>query len=203
MRHDLFIAGFGGQGVLMAGTVLSYAAIVEGKNVSYLPSYGPEKRGGAALCTIVITDGDVGSPVVGNPSVGIFLNQLSLDKYGPRIKPGGACIVNSCLVDTSRFDRSDVDILEIPMNDIALNLGDARLVNMIALGAYAAKTGAVQICSLEAALKDALPERNHKFIPVNIKAIEAGVGIIDSTCDCTNQFTDGMKSTTQEKALTV
>jgi 2-oxoglutarate ferredoxin oxidoreductase subunit gamma len=89
------------------------------------------------------------------------------------------------------------------MNDIALNIGDARLVNMVALGAYAAKTGAVQICSLETALKDALPERNHKFIPVNIKAIEAGAGMIDTPCDCAKQSTDGMKSSFQEKALTV
>jgi 2-oxoglutarate ferredoxin oxidoreductase subunit gamma len=203
MRHDLFIAGFGGQGVLMAGTVLSYAAIVEGKNVSYLPSYGPEKRGGAAMCTIVITDGDVGSPVVGNPSVGIFLNQLSLDKYGSRIKPGGACIVNSSLVDTSRFERSDLDILEIPMNDIALNIGDARLVNMVALGAYAAKAGAVQICSLETALKDALPERNHKFIPVNIKAIEAGAAMTGNPPTGTMRTADQLNLPIQEKALTV
>lgn len=203
MRHDLFIAGFGGQGVLLAGTVLSYAAIVEGKNVSYLPSYGPEKRGGAAMCTIVITDGDVGSPVVGNPSVGIFLNQLSLDKYGSRVKPGGACIINSSLVDTSRFDRRDLDILEIPMNDIALNIGDARLVNMVALGAYAAKTGAVRICSLETALEDALPERNHKFIPINIKAIEAGAAMTDTPETGSARSADQMNLTTQEKALTV
>ncbi len=174
MRYDLIIAGFGGQGVLMAGTTLSYAAIVEGKNVSYLPSYGPEKRGGAAMCTVVITDGDVGSPVVGNPSTGIFLNQLSLEKYGPIIKTGGICIVNSSLVDTSRFDRCDVEVIEIPMNEIAQDIGDARLVNMVALGAYAAKTGSVRTISLETALKDALPERNHRFIPINIQAIEAG-----------------------------
>ncbi len=178
MRYDLIIAGFGGQGVLLAGTTLSYAAIVEGKNVSYLPSYGPEKRGGAAMCTVVITDGDVGSPVVGNPSAGIFLNQLSLDKYGPRIKPGGVCIVNSSLVDTSNFDRSDIEVFEIPMNDIALSIGDARLVNMVALGAYAAISGSVTVASLEAALKDALPERNHRYIPVNIKAFEAGTEIV-------------------------
>lgn len=178
MRHDLFIAGYGGQGVLLAGTVLSYAAIAEDKNVSYLPSYGPEKRGGAAMCTVVITDGDVGSPVVGNPTVGIFLNQLSLDKYGPRIKSGGVCIVNSSLADTSLFGRTDIETYAIPMNDIAMQLGDARLVNMVALGAYVERIGAVRECSLETALKDALPERNHKFIPVNIRAIKAGAETI-------------------------
>jgi 2-oxoglutarate ferredoxin oxidoreductase subunit gamma len=178
MRHDLFIAGYGGQGVLLAGTVLSYAAIAEDKNVSYLPSYGPEKRGGAAMCTVVITDGDVGSPVVGNPSVGILLNHLSLDKYGPRIKPGGICIVNSSLADISSIERTDMETIAIPMNDIAMQLGDARLVNMVALGAYMQKTEAVRQCSLETALKDALPERNHKFIPINIRAINAGAELI-------------------------
>jgi 2-oxoglutarate ferredoxin oxidoreductase subunit gamma len=178
MRHDLFIAGYGGQGVLLAGTVLSYAAIAEEKNVSYLPSYGPEKRGGAAMCTVVITDGDVGSPVVGNPSVGIFLNQLSLDKYGPRIKKEGICIVNSSLADPSLIGRDDMETIAIPMNDIAMQLGDARLVNMVALGAYMEKTGAVRQSSMESALKDALSERNHKLIPVNIRAINAGAEVI-------------------------
>ena len=174
MRHDMFMSGFGGQGVLLAGTLLSHAAIIEDKNVSFLPSYGPEKRGGAAMCTIVITDGDVGSPVVGNPSVGIFLNQASLDKFGSRIKPGGICIVNTSLVELAGFTRNDIEIIPIPMNAIAVEIGDARMVNMIAIGAYAARTGAVSLASLAEALKDTLPERNHKFIPANIKALEAG-----------------------------
>ncbi len=205
MRHDLLIAGFGGQGVLLAGTVLAYAAIVEGQNVSYLPSYGPEKRGGAAMCTVVITNDEVGSPVIGNPSVGLLLNQLSLDKYGPRIKTGGICIVNSSLADTSSFDRHDIDILEIPMNEIAMHLGDARLVNMVALGAYAAKTGAVSMSSLEIALKNALPERNHKFIPVNLLAINAGAERIKDAAALTVHATDGVKAPGKkaEKALTV
>jgi len=202
MRHDLFIAGFGGQGVLLAGTVLSYAAIIEGKNVSYLPSYGPEKRGGAAMCTVVMTDGDVGSPVVGNPSVGILLNQLSLEKYGPKIKPGGICIANSSLTDTSRFDRHDIEVLAIPMNEIAMDLGDTRLSNMVALGAYAAKTGAVQKSSLEKALTDALPERNHRFIPINIQAIEAGADIIHRASTATGQTVGGMDFHKPEKPLT-
>ncbi|NMC74747.1 MAG: 2-oxoacid:ferredoxin oxidoreductase subunit gamma [Geobacteraceae bacterium] len=174
MRHDLFMSGFGGQGVLLAGTLLSHAAIIEEKNVSFLPSYGPEKRGGAAMCTIVITDGEIGSPVIGNPSVGIFLNQASLDKYGPRIKPGGVCIVNTSLVDLKGFPRTDIEIIAIPMNAVAVEVGDARMVNMVAIGAYAARTGAVSLSSLAEALKETLPERNHKFIPANIRALEAG-----------------------------
>jgi 2-oxoglutarate ferredoxin oxidoreductase subunit gamma len=176
MRNDLFISGYGGQGVLMAGNLLSYAAINEGKNVSFFPAYGVEKRGGAAMCTVVIADGDVGSPVVGSPSFMIILNQTSLDKFGNKVKPGGVCVVNSSLVDLSNFTRDDIEIIPIPMNDVAMGLGDSRMVNMVAAGAYAAKSGAVSLESLAEALKDVLPERNHSFIPANIKAIEAGAG---------------------------
>lgn len=174
MRHDVFISGFGGQGVLLAGNLLGYAAIHEGKNVSFFPSYGVEKRGGAAMCTVVVADGEVGSPVVGSPSVSVILNQASFDKYASRVKPGGICIVNTSLVDTGDFDRGDIELIPVPMNDIAVQLGDARMVNMVAVGAYAAKTGVVSLQSLEEALRETLPERNHKYIPANINAIEAG-----------------------------
>ena len=174
MRYDVFISGFGGQGVLLAGNLLSYAAIKEGKNVSFFPAYGVEKRGGAAMCTVVIADGEVGSPVIGGPSVSIVLNQTSLDKFGSKVRAGGICIINSSLVSAEGFDRRDIEIVAIPMNEIAMQLGDARMVNMVALGVYAAKTGAVSLASLEEALKDALPERNHRFIPDNVRAIEAG-----------------------------
>jgi 2-oxoglutarate ferredoxin oxidoreductase subunit gamma len=178
MRHDLFISGFGGQGVLLAGNLLSYAAIIEGKNVSFLPSYGVEKRGGAAMCTVVIADGEVGSPVVGSPSVTILLNQASLDKYGGRTKPGGICIINTSLVDIDGFHRDDIRKVLLPMNAIAMELGDSRMVNMVAVGAYAALTKAVKTPSLVMALKEALPERNHRFIPANLSAIEVGAARI-------------------------
>src|SRR5512136_1287308 len=110
MRRDVFIAGFGGQGVLLAGNLLSLAAINEGKNVSFFPSYGVEKRGGAAMCTVVIADGEVGSPVVGNPTVVVVLNQLSLEKYGAKVKPGGTLIINSSLIDSGAFTRTDITI---------------------------------------------------------------------------------------------
>jgi len=174
MRHDVFIAGYGGQGVLLAGNLLSYAAIFEGRNVSFFPSYGVEKRGGAAMCTVVIADGETGSPVVGHPSVAIMLNQLSFDKYAAKVKSGGFCIVNSSLVEAGEFALPEVTLIRIPMNQIAVELGDARMVNMVACGAYAAASGALALPSLHEALKKSLPERNHKFIPANIKAIEAG-----------------------------
>ena len=174
MRKDVMIAGFGGQGVLLGGNLLSYAAMEEGKNVSYFPAYGVEKRGGSATCTVVIADGAVGSPVVGQPSVLVVLNQASLERFGAKVRPGGICIVNSSLVDFSALGRDDIRIIPVAMNEIAAELGDPRMVNMVALGAYAAATGAVAVASLAGALKDALPERNHKFIPANVKAIEAG-----------------------------
>lgn len=178
MHYDLFIAGFGGQGVLLAGNLLAYAAIVEGKNVSFFPAYGVEKRGGAAMCTVVIADGDVGLPVIGSPSFMIILNQASLDKYGSKVRPGGVCIVNSSLVDSAAFKRDEIEIIPIPMNDVAIGLGDARMVNMVAAGAYAAKSGAVSLASLAGALQEVLPVRNHSFIPANIQAIEAGARYI-------------------------
>lgn len=174
MSYDLFMAGFGGQGILLAGNLLSYAAIYEGKNVSFFPAYGVEKRGGAAMCTVVISDGDVGSPVIGRPSVSIFLNQTSLDRYGAKVKERGIAIINTSLVDASGLGRDDLEVIRIPMNRVAMDLGDARMVNMVAAGAYAARTGAVALESLEQALKSVLPERNHKFIPANMKAIRAG-----------------------------
>lgn len=175
MRYDVFFAGFGGQGVLLAGNLLSYAAIHEGNNVSFFPSYGVEKRGGAAMCTVVFADGDTGSPVVGNPTVSVLLNQLSFDKYAAKTKPGGVCVVNSSLVDTADVSLPGIELVQVPMNQIALEMGDVRMVNMVACGAYIEKSGALKSSSLEAALKKALPERNHKLIPANVKAIEAGI----------------------------
>ena len=179
MRHDVFIAGYGGQGVLLAGNLLSYAAIHEGMNVSFFPAYGVEKRGGSAMCTIVFADGDTGSPVVGHPSVSVVLNQLSFDKYATKVKQWGICIVYSSLVECEGVDLTGIELLKVPMNQIALDLGDVRMVNMVACGAYIAKTGVLSPQSLEEALKKALPERNHRLIPANVKAINAGIAVAE------------------------
>ncbi len=179
MRYDLFIAGYGGQGVLLAGNLLSYAAIHEGKNVSFFPAYGVEKRGGAAMCTVVFADGDTGSPVVGRPSVSLLLNQLSFDKFASKVKQGGICIINSTLVKTGGESLEGIKLIQLPMGDMAVELGDPRMVNMVACGAYAAKTSAIAISSLEKALTKALSERNHSLIPANVKAIEAGAAAVN------------------------
>jgi 2-oxoglutarate ferredoxin oxidoreductase subunit gamma len=180
MRYDVFFSGYGGQGVLLAGNLLSYAAIHEGKNVSFFPSYGVEKRGGAAMCTVVFADEDTGSPVVGEPSVSVILNQLSFDKYAAKVKSGGICLANSSLVHLEGVSLPGCELLAIPMNQLAIDLGDVRMVNMVACGAYAAATNALKLESLQDALKEVLPERNHKLIPANIKAIEAGAAAVFS-----------------------
>ena len=174
MRQDVFIAGYGGQGVMLAGNLISYAAINEGLNVSFFPSYGVEKRGGSAMCTVVYSDMETGSPVVGNPSVSIVLNQLSYDKFAPHVKQGGFCIVNSSLVEVRDLKLPGVEIIQIPMNQLALDLGDVRMVNMVACGSYIASVGSLTRQSLESALTRALPVRSHQLIPANVRAITAG-----------------------------
>ena len=174
MNNDVFMSGFGGQGILLIGNLLAYAGILENKNVSYFPSYGVEKRGGAANCTVVVADGEVGSPVVGSPGVGLLLNQTAFDMYFSKVKAGGSCLINSSLVDEQGQQRQDLDILRLPINEMALEVGDSRLANMITIGAYAQKTQSVSLDSLKEALKMVLPERNHRFIPLNHQAIDLG-----------------------------
>jgi 2-oxoglutarate ferredoxin oxidoreductase subunit gamma len=174
MTYDVFMAGFGGQGVLLIGNLLAYAAILEEKNATYFPAYGVEKRGGAATCTVVVSDEEVGSPVVRNPSAALILNQLSMEKYFDRVRSGGFCLINTSLVEEPSRKREDIDVLGIPLNETALEIGDPRLVNMVTIGAYVEKTGAVSPQSLKDALYLVLPERNHRFIPMNIEAIDRG-----------------------------
>ncbi|WP_429884385.1 2-oxoacid:acceptor oxidoreductase family protein [Geoalkalibacter halelectricus] len=180
MNLDVFIAGFGGQGVLLLGNLLACASIREGRNVSYFPAYGVEKRGGAATCTVVISDAEVGSPVVGRPQAAILLNQASVEKYFERIRPGGFALINSSLMEAPAPACAQVEVLAIAMNEVALEVGDARLVNMVAAGAWAKKTGAVQLSSLEQALREVLPERNHRFIPLNVEAMKRGAAFVTS-----------------------
>lgn len=181
MTHDVFMTGFGGQGVLIIGNLLAYAGILEGKHVSYFPSYGVEKRGGAANCTVVVSGEEVGSPVIGAPSAGIILNQGSFDRYIDRFKPGAFCLINSSLIEVGEVRRDDLEIFPLALNEMALALGDARLLNMIAIGAYGAKCRPVALDSLKGALKEVLPERNHRFIPLNIEAIDRGAAAVLAT----------------------
>src|SRR4030066_131664 len=176
--YNLIIAGFGGQGVMVIGNLLANAAMIEGKYVTYLPVYGVEMRGGTANCTVVISSRQIGSPVVGKPHAAIVMNLPSLIKYEPLILPNGLLFINSSLIEPKETYRKDIEILSIPINEIAINHGNPKLANMIALGAFNQKTKLVQMSSLFASLEKVLDERYHHLISSNIKAIEVGARTI-------------------------
>ena len=177
---DLIIAGFGGQGVLIIGNLLAFAAMKEGRQVTYLPIYGVEMRGGTANCTVVISSKEIGSPIVQRPHSAIVMNLPSLVKYEPRVLPKGLLLINSSLIDLKEATRKDIDLLPIPFNDIAVKSGNPRLANMVALGAFVEKTKLVKMTSLFESFEKVLDERYHPLIPANIKAIEKGAEFVQS-----------------------
>ena len=173
MQTEIVIAGFGGQGVLFAGQVLAYAGMDSGKEVTWIPSYGPEMRGGTANCTVVISDEEIGSPLVRNPRALIAMNLPSLDKYEPNLIEGGFLIVNASLVDRP-VKRDDVQCVFIPANEIAESLGDKRMTTMVMVGALLAQIPVLSIEAIEKALEVHLPERHKKLLPLNFEALRAG-----------------------------
>jgi 2-oxoglutarate ferredoxin oxidoreductase subunit gamma len=180
MYHDVMIAGFGGQGVLVAGKLLAYAGMLEGKHVTWFPSYGAEIRGGTANCTVIISSDEIGSPVVLHPSSMLIFNEASFKKFETRIKKGGQLFLNTSLVRASP-SRSDICRIDIKANDIAENLGDIRIANMVMLGALLNKTGVVALDSVLAALKQVLPARRHSLIPLNENALRRGADVCNTT----------------------
>jgi len=173
MQSEVIISGFGGQGTLYAGQVYAYAAMDEGKHVTWLPSYGPEMRGGTANCTVVISDEEIGSPSALHPRAVIALNLPSLDKYEPLVAPGGFLIVNQSMVNHEPT-RTDIHWLMIPANEIARELGNERAANMVLLGALEANMKALPEGALERALAEHTAERLKKFISLNIEALHRG-----------------------------
>jgi 2-oxoglutarate ferredoxin oxidoreductase subunit gamma len=151
METSITIAGFGGQGVLFAGQLLAYASMDSGRHVTWIPSYGPEMRGGTANCTVIISDEPIGAPIVSHPDVAVVLNQPSFDKYEPLVKPGGLLVVNSSIV-TTRTSRNDLEVVYVPANAIAEELGTTKMLNMAALGALLASRPILPIESVEQAL---------------------------------------------------
>ena len=174
MQIEILLAGFGGQGIMFAGQVLSYAAMDTGKQVTWIPSYGPEMRGGTANCTVVIADEEIGSPLVQNPPAALIMNLPSLDKYEPLMRKGGKLVVNSSMVDRP-VKRSDITAVFIPANDIAEEIGDKRLANMVAVGALLASAIPVlSIKDLEVALNAHMPGRHKHLLPKNVEALKRG-----------------------------
>ncbi len=173
MQTEIIIAGFGGQGVLFAGQLLSYAAMDAGKEVTWIPSYGPEMRGGTANCTVIIADEEIGSPLVRNPQAVIALNLPSLDKYEPLVRAGGVLVVNASMVD-HEVERTDIRSVAIPANEIAESLGDKRMTNMVLLGGLLANLPVLPLEAIEKALEEHLPQRHHKLLPLNFQALRLG-----------------------------
>jgi 2-oxoglutarate ferredoxin oxidoreductase subunit gamma len=177
MVEELIIAGFGGQGVMLMGQLLSYAGMREAKNVSWMPSYGPEMRGGTANCSVVISTESIGSPIVTEPTTLIVMNRPSLDRFEQAVMPGGLLIYNSSLIDR-RPERTDIRVIAVPAVEMAREAGSDRVANMCVLGAYLAATGVVAYESVAECLKEVLPERRQELIPLNLKALAQGASMV-------------------------
>ncbi|HEY76132.1 MAG TPA: 2-oxoacid:ferredoxin oxidoreductase subunit gamma [Thermoflexia bacterium] len=173
MQEEIIISGFGGQGALFAGQLLAYAAMDQGLHVTWIPSYGPEMRGGKARCTVVISDEEIGSPLVRRPSAAIVLNIPSMEAFEPAVKPGGILVVNSSLVP-QKSERDDIHVIYVPASDIASDLGNVRLANVVCLGALIQALGVIPLEAIERALDDHLPERHRKLLGLNKEALRKG-----------------------------
>lgn len=174
MYTSLQIAGFGGQGILVTGQVLATACMLDGKNVTYMPAYGAEVRGGTVHVTIVVSDRRISSPFVPNPEASIIMNRPSLDRFEPLLQPQGLLVVNTSLVDRAPR-RDDLRVVPLAANDIANELGNPRVVGLVALGAYVAASEVTSIDSLLDALRKVLPPERHGLIPLNKQALERGM----------------------------
>ena len=177
MTENILIAGFGGQGIMSMGQMLCHGGMVEGREVSWLPSYGPEMRGGSANCMVIVSDSPIGSPVFSKANCFIAMNLPSLDKFEGSVLPGGRLLINSSLIGR-KADRTDIDVYYIPANDIANELGNSRVAGMVMLGAYLKISGVMKQESMLGALKKVLGEKKTDLIPVNQKALERGAGLV-------------------------
>ena len=177
MKEEFIISGFGGQGVLSMGKLLAYAAMMEGKEVSWLPAYGPEQRGGTANCTVIVSDNKIPSPIVSQYSTAILLNQASMEKFLPTIKPGGALIYDNGSIITPP-EREDIRIYSMDAMEAAAEMHNIKTFNMIVLGGLIKINPIVSIENIKKALAKTLPERHHNLIPVNEQAMLKGMEII-------------------------
>ena len=173
MNKEILIAGFGGQGILFSGKFLAYEGLIDGKEVSWLPSYGPEMRGGTANCSIIISDNPVGSPIVSNPDILIAMNLPSLDKYENETKAGGQIFVDSSLIDR-KVERTDVETYYIPATKMASDEGLTGLANMIIIGHMIAKSGIVPEENIEKAMHKVVPATKQNMFDLNMKAVQLG-----------------------------
>lgn len=176
MTKEIIIAGFGGQGVLSMGKTLAYSGLMEDKEISWYPSYGPEQRGGTSNVTVILSDDKISSPIVSTYDVAIILNQPSMDKFGDSVKPGGILIYDPNSV-TSLPKRTDIEIYKVPAYDASIEMKNPKIFNMIILGALLKVLPMVTIDSVMKGLKKTLPERHHKLLPLNEEALKRGADI--------------------------
>ena len=174
MMDQIILSGFGGQGVMFIGKVLAYAAMKGDLQVCWIPSYGPEMRGGTANCSVIISDEEINSPVLDQADAAIVLNQPSYDKFLPRIKSGGVLVINSSIVENNKA-RDDIKIIAIPATDIANRLGKSALANMVCLGALMPALKLIDIDSLEKALDAVVGTNKPELYEANIQAIKEGM----------------------------
>ena len=177
MKHEIIIAGFGGQGVLLIGRLLAYAGMYEGKEVTWMPSYGAEMRGGTANCSVIISDEKIGAPIVPEATAVIVMNRPSLDTFESSVTPGGLLLVNSSLIDV-KTKRTDVEAHYIPCNEIAAKVGNARTANIVMLGAFIELTKAVTPEEAMNALREAFGKEKEHLMPINEKALAAGAAAV-------------------------
>ena len=178
MKEEIIIAGFGGQGVLSMGKILAYSGIMQDQEVTWMPSYGPEMRGGTANVTVILSDKKISSPILSNCDVAIILNQQSLDKFEESVKPGGVLIYDPNGI-TRIPSRKDITVCSIAAVDIAAEIGNSKGYNMVVLGAYLKMRPIVTLENVIKGLKKSIPERHHSLIPMNEKAIAAGMEKIE------------------------
>ncbi len=179
MLEEAIFAGFGGQGVLSMGQTLAYAGMIENREVCWMPSYGPEMRGGTANCIVTVSSEEISSPIIGRFDTVVALNQPSLDKFEAAVKPGGTLIYDSTnIIDPPK--RTDIDIVPIPASEESVKMKNTKIMNMIVLGAFLAKRKAVKIESVLDALRKVLPERHHHLIPLNEQALQRGAELATS-----------------------
>ena len=172
MQTEVIMSGFGGQGLMMIGKLLAKAGLEEGKDVTWLPSYGPEMRGGTANCTVVIADKPIGSPLISSPQAAVVMNQPSLEKFAPMLRKGGILVINSTMIPVNS-DRTDLRSFRIKANDLAQELGNRRSANLVMLGAYIGLEEVVSPKTLIEAIKEAFAAKK-KFIDVNCKTFMKG-----------------------------
>ncbi len=174
MTEKSFFAGFGGQGIISLGQIWVYTAMEEGKNVTFFPFYGAEKRGGIARAGVVVSDEEIASPLVTSPDSVLVMNPDSLPLCEKILRPQGLMVINSSIVKDGP-QRKDIRVVHLKAQEIAEGIGDGKIANMVALGALAKLTGALELTNVEKILKKFFPEGKHRFIPLNVQAIEAGM----------------------------